>query len=260
MTRIYFAGAKKFVKELQDVGVDSVLYNYYYLKNKIGNEDFKETFISPFKHILIDSGGYTFRKGGGGKVKSKEFYEDLHKEYINFICKYNDDLDGFFELDVDDAIGQEPVDNWYEQWRDIGLSPIRVWHKKQGVNRLNELVEQVDFLGVTSRGKNKPLSWFKMIEKKTKENNCNLHGLGVTSVKLLDKIDFDTVDSTAWNAGGRYGVFYYFDKGTIKLFDKNKFSEKFKNKAFRKLPREEITKWNLIQWKKYSDYLQEDKI
>ena len=41
-----------------------------------------------------------------------------------------------------------------------------------------------------------------------------IHGLGFTSSKYLPYLKFDSVDSTTWLSGARYGQIYKFDNGS----------------------------------------------
>ena len=48
-----------------------------------------------------------------------------------------------------------------------------------------------------------------------RKNNSKVHGLGFTSVPLLNILRFDSVDSTTW-LGGKYGEMSYFSLNEIK--------------------------------------------
>lgn len=42
-----------------------------------------------------------------------------------------------------------------------------------------------------------------------------IHGLGFTALASLPKYHFDSVDSTSWTTGNRFGAVYRFDGKTI---------------------------------------------
>lgn len=54
----------------------------------------------------------------------------------------------------------------------------------------------------------KYVPWF--IDK-APENDCRIHGLGFTKTTILENYAFDSVDSSSFSAGGRYGAYQYFD-------------------------------------------------
>ena len=58
----------------------------------------------------------------------------------------------------------------------------------------------------------------KMIDDAHKRGT-KVHGLGFTALSYLKQIHFDSVDSTAWTTGNRFGYVYYFDGKTMKKKD-----------------------------------------
>lgn len=82
--------------------------------------------------------------------------------------------------------------------------------------------------------------------KIAKKYDTKIHGFGITDPRLLTKYPFHSVDSTSWHSGSRYGLTYIFTNNRIKITEiKTKFTS------------EEIDLWNIVQWKKYADYLEE---
>lgn len=56
---------------------------------------------------------------------------------------------------------------------------------------------------------------FPQMIKEAHKNNCKVHGLGFTSLEWLPKCHFDSVDSTAWTTGNRFGFIYKFNGKTM---------------------------------------------
>lgn len=42
-------------------------------------------------------------------------------------------------------------------------------------------------------------------------NKCKIHGLGYTSLRNLPYVNFDSVDSTSWLSGAKYGAMCRFN-------------------------------------------------
>lgn len=55
---------------------------------------------------------------------------------------------------------------------------------------------------------------------KAHENNAMIHGLGFTQTRILDKYHFDTVDSSSWIGGQRYGQEHRFEDGIVKRIER----------------------------------------
>lgn len=47
------------------------------------------------------------------------------------------------------------------------------------------------------------------------KRKAKIHGLGFTNLAWLPKCHFDSVDSTAWTNGNRFGFLYHFDGKTM---------------------------------------------
>jgi hypothetical protein len=56
------------------------------------------------------------------------------------------------------------------------------------------------------------MPWFI---KEAHKRNTKIHGLGFTKLTKLSEYHFDSVDSTAWTTGNRYGYLYYFNGKTM---------------------------------------------
>ena len=87
------------------------------------------------------------------------------------------------------------------------------------------------------------LPWFI---NEAHKRGCKIHGLGFTDTNLLQKYHFDSVDSTAWLSGSRFGHVYYFDNGVMK----NKTPPKGKKTVHYKL----IDEQNVNEWLKFQRY------
>lgn len=73
---------------------------------------------------------------------------------------------------------------------------------------------------------------------------CKVHGLGFTATKELHKYHFDTVDSTNWLSGGRFGQLHTFNGRYIE-------SKSYKNK---RAVYKAIDSHNLKEWVKFQKY------
>ena len=60
--------------------------------------------------------------------------------------------------------------------------------------------------------------YFPWFIKTAHEHGAKIHGLGFTSLNGIKKYHFDSVDSTAWTTGNRFGYVYKFNgKDIIKI-------------------------------------------
>ena len=164
------------------------------------------------KDFLMDSGAFTIMN-----LKSNKGTFDIFKFteiYGNFVKKW--DVDNFIELDVDSVFGMQVYRDCLHMLQDItGKDPIRVMHSWRGKEYFEELTKKKDIvcLGGLAGTQNitlarSNLQWFIDTAHK---NNCKIHGLGIGTIDLIRKHNFDSVDSANWTSSIRFGALLRFN-------------------------------------------------
>lgn len=218
--------------------IDYILESFYYI------QDWQMPIIKECKMFLLDSGAFTFMNNFKGEINWKEYVD----RYADFIIK--NDIKYFFELDIDPIIGYEKVKELTKYLESkVGRKCIPVWHKNRGLEEWRRLTKEYDYVAiggiVTKEIKPQEYRYFKPMLEIAKKNNCKVHGLGFTNLKLLSKYHFYSVDSTSWKSGGRFGQIYLFKNNKlIQISYKNKRISNYK----------EADKFNLIEWTKFQKY------
>lgn len=244
---IYLAGFKTIEKTWNKPTNDIYLLSSFWehKTGKYGN------YVTQDKHIL-DSGAYSAINDKTGKYKNFN-WDEYVKKYIAFIKQTNQKL--FFELDIDCVVGLPKVEYYRKQIEDaIGLPPIVCWHANRGADYWIKCCEEYPYvaLGTTSasnagkkiRSNPKILHWFINHAHK---NNAKIHGLGFTSTPWLKELKFDSVDSTTWNVGGKFG--------NVVVFDKDGFpTQRYKTDKTKKAITNKINNYNFEQWVKFQKY------
>lgn len=178
----------------------SILCSFY------GISDFEKEYLSRFKKVMIDSGAFSFIHGKGREIKN---WDDYLNDYANFIQKY--DIDLFFELDIDNLVGYEKVLEMREKLsQKTNKLPIPVWHPNRGTVDFIKTCQEYPYVaigsakvhGISRQVQEKTFPWF--IETAHKFG-AKIHGLGYTALDGLTRYKFDSVDSTTWLVGARYG-------------------------------------------------------
>lgn len=212
---VYLAGYSTIYRYYnKDVSDVSLLSSFWEIsKENYGNYVFQE------KHIL-DSGAFTAINDKSGKYKNFD-WDNYCNKYIEFIKKSNQKK--FFELDIDCVVGLKKVEYYRKLIEDkTGIAPIVCWHENRGKEYWIESCEKHPYVAVGTTNAAKQgrlfrqnplyLKWFIEIAHKS---NTKIHGLGYTNTKLLNKLHFDSVDSTTWLSGGRFGQIYKFENGSM---------------------------------------------
>ena len=258
MTKLYFSGAENLSCEklFRELKVKYLLFSFLHLKDCRILKEAKLNNVS----VMIDSGAYTLQRG-------REIdYDKFVDKYIRFINKYSDYIDCFVELDIENVVGLERVEGWTDRIiKETGRQPIVVWHKERGWEYWKKMCKKYDYVGVSGVMKNQGKmavenKYLPLFLREAKKHNTKVHGFGLTRLKVLDKYRFESVDSTSWNAGSTYGVFFYFNEYVKRLesIDRKEFRGKY-GKKLSGMNNFFIDYWNLSQWLKYAESLEEIK-
>lgn len=247
--KIYLANTisrQSIVEEiLQDgITIPFLLESFYYIKPSK-----QIPYIRNYcKSFMLDSGAFTFLNNK--KNTTFRAIELFTEEYIKFINYY--DIDLFFEMDLDSIIGLKKVEELREKIEnETGKKSIPVFHPERGKQYFIDMVKEYNYIalgGSVSKSREKYKNVFPYFIKEAKKNNCKIHGLGFTALSKLHlpQFQFNSVDSSTWVQSVRFNNVFKFRNGKIELFNLDKTKKKDNYK---------ISKNNLIEWIKYSEYM-----
>lgn len=214
------------------------LESFYYLSKK------EIPFIGKYKSFLLDSGAFSFIKNGGNDIDWDK-YIDTYASFIN-----QHDVKHFFELDIDVIVGLEKVEQMRARLEDLtGKQCIPVWHKSRGKDYWLKLIQEYSYVAIggiaiktIKRDEYKYFTWFL---NEARKHNCNVHGLGFTNLKGLEKYPFYSVDSTSWLSGNQFGAVYKFNGQTMEKYDKP---------TGKRVKTKEVAHHNFYEWVKFQQY------
>lgn len=189
-----------------------ILESFYYV-----DED-TERLLPCFGDFLLDSGAFTFF----GNKNAKQDIDAYLDSYCEFIKRNK--IKKFFELDIDVVVGYERVRQIRCRLeRTTGKQTIPVWHKSRGMDEFKGLAKDYPYIAIGASGQHDS-TWTRtpqgtqilrgMVDY-AHEHNCRIHGLGYTSLANLKIIHWDSVDSTAWVSGNRFGSLFMFKDGKM---------------------------------------------
>lgn len=220
----------------------------YMLESFYSIKKWQVPFINKVDMFLLDSGAFTFMSNSHkGKIDWKSYIDG----YCDFINKNN--VEHFFELDIDSIVGYDNVlriRKYIEQ--KTGKKCIPVWHKSRGKEEFLCMCDEYDYVAiggiVTKEIKPNEYPFFTWFINEAHKRGCKIHGLGFTQTTLFDKIRFDSVDSTTWLVGGKFGNVCIVGDKTM-----NTMSQKY-TKGKRCVRQSELMLYNFNQWIIYQNY------
>ena len=215
--KVFLAATNGLKKDILSGGLDItgvyILESYYTIK------DWQVELIPKMGDFLLDSGAFTFMQNST-KHGSTDWlsYADAYADFVksNRILKY-------LELDIDSVKGLKYV----EMLRDriearVGWQSIPVWHTERGKEYYLDMVRNYKYVALGSIAKVLPPKipitdkYFPWFIQEAHERGVKVHALGYTSLTGLRKYHFDSVDSSTWSGGSRYGVICQYVNGSIK--------------------------------------------
>lgn len=131
-------------------------------------------------------------------------------EYIEFIHKYKNQLLGYVNLDII-YNAEESFEN-QQYMESNGLRPIPVFHYGEDFKWLEHYVNNYDYIGIGGVAGGITLQQFvqslgnRAFEYISHTNpGIKVHGFAVTSISLMQRFSWYSVDSTTWLKHAAYG-------------------------------------------------------
>ena len=193
-----------------------ILESFYYVN------EYTEKLLPLYGDFLLDSGAFTFMQNNSSHLDWDEYIE----RYCDFINRNK--VEKFFELDIDSVVGYDKVKEYRRKIERLtGRPVIPVWHTSRGKEDFLRSCDEYPYValggiaGGTKGSKQSKLyeQSFPWFIREAHKRGTKIHGLGYTSLKGLKVNHFDSVDSTAWTTGNRFGYIYHFDGHTMKKFE-----------------------------------------
>lgn len=197
-------------------GYDPIIKEHrpYILESFYYTDDDTERLLPLFGDFLLDSGAFTFMQNSKTRLNWEEYIE----RYAIFINRNN--IEKFFELDIDSIVGYDKVLEYRKRLEHLtNKQVIPVWHKSRGIKEFQRTCDEYPYVaigGIVSKEiKPEQYRLLPAMIQEAHKRKAKIHGLGFTSLSWLPKCHFDSVDSTAWTTGNRFGFVYQFNGKTM---------------------------------------------
>lgn len=242
--KIYLAGTGVLKREFQQGKIDASKFNV--LESFYSIQDWQLSLLSKYKNFLLDSGAFTFRHNNKN-VNWKEYTI----KYGEFVKKNNIEL--FFEMDIDNVVGYENVLELRKLLEDVSeRKSIPVWHINRGKDDFVKMCENYDYVAIGGIAggvlkKRDLIKYFPWFINVAHQHDCKIHGLGFTNMSKLCVCHFDSVDSTTWTNGVRFGELQQFDGKKIIKHASAGHERKL-------IDSKKVMLHNLEEWNKFNKY------
>lgn len=246
---IYLAGQVKSFQGKQEYTDAIKEHHPFILESFFYADDITEKLIPYFGDFLLDSGAFTFMQ----QSKNNIAWEDYIERYADFINRNK--VKKFFELDIDSIVGYEKVLEYRKMIERLTNNPvIPVWHVSRGIENFKRMCDEYGYVaigGIVSKEIKK--EHFKILPTMISEahkRGAKIHGLGFTALEWLRKCPFDSVDSTSWTTGNRFGHIWQFNGRTMIKHDVPKGKRLSDSRR--------VAEINYLEWLKFQKYAEKN--
>jgi len=154
--------------------------------------------------ILLDSGAFAMNKSTSSAT-FEEAYE-ASAQYMNFVKANIDDVFMVCEFDarqLDLTTVKQSRSDFYAKLPKDKFMPI--WHPEHERDELEALCSSYPVVGVSQEDIHGDKANVPLFNQMISRYDVKLHGVGITSKKLLESVKWSSASSTAWLSTTRYG-------------------------------------------------------
>jgi hypothetical protein len=200
--------------------IPNILESYHYVHSQKFVDDMRRTGAQ----VFLDSGAFSAKSLG---VDINIF------EYIEYI-KRNEDIirkdDGILMASVLDGIG-DPLQTWRNQLQmeDMGAKPLPCFHFGEDPRYLEWYVDRYEYITIGGMVRTKPedvMNWLDRIWQQYMLDGAGrpklkVHAFGVTTISLMERYPWHSVDSSSWIQAAAFGSIYTNEFGVVTVSSKS---------------------------------------
>jgi hypothetical protein len=227
-------------RALLDGGVKSILYSYFFIES-MRREAFVDKMQREYPHVrwFLDSGAFSYMaQWSSGRSSLPDPYKYFER-YCQYIETYGSRFCRIAELDLDHgvkALSPREVTEWREEmvrrWPHLPVMPV--WHPSRGTAGWKEYLAdpRFKFVGLGGGTAQQSVGYQRQMVMAAHRAGKRVHGFAMTKVQtVLKEVPYDTVDSTSWVMGQKFGTLYVFRHN--RFFQLGKDQGKDKRMLFR---------------------------
>lgn len=216
MTKLFFGGGEvpKFRNLLAEAGNLPITVTFTQ-----GYKDYTDALEYP-GDIFLDSGAYSYNKPDSDKT-FEEAYEVAAK-FMSLADGAKDVVSMISEFDAH-QLGKETITQFRKDFYDTLPADkfMPIWHPQDGREELEHLCSSYNLVGISQDDIHGDMSNTSLFSQMISRYKVRLHGVGITSKKLLEAVKWDSVSSTSWLTGVRYGETFVWTGREFKRYPKS---------------------------------------
>lgn len=217
--KLYYGGAEipAWRELLKQENVPTVSLSYLGLSKR--NRRNLDGVFPDWQEVFLDSGGYSYNRD-----KEKYTFEDALEfaaQYMDFIKENIQHVSLVSEFDAI-QLGTDFI----QQFRDEFYNTIPaekfmpIWHPEEGRGKLEQLCSTYNVVGISQSDIHGDTDNIPVFNSYSRRFSTRLHGVGITSKKLLEAVAWDSVSSISWLSPSMYGDTFVWTGRELKRYPK----------------------------------------
>lgn len=220
--KLYFAGGEvdSHRRLLEDNGHHTIAMSYVGLSRRV---KFRKPWVvadryHPSTEILLDSGAYSLNKDDSQATEEQAMA--LAINYMTFVRQNIDRLAGVTEFDAL-ILGDQWISATREDfYADLGDKFIPIWHSLTGLPELHRLAAEYGRVGILQDDTDDEDHEAALTQLAA--DGIRLHGVGMTRMRAMRQIAWDSVSSTSWLSPIQYGDLIIFDANRLHRYPRTR--------------------------------------
>jgi hypothetical protein len=201
--------------------IPNILESFHY----VGKQRYVDEMRADGAQVFLDSGAFSmWTKGVSIPVV----------EYCDYI-KRNEDIirkdDGILMASVLDSIGNDlgTYRNQLEMEQAYGVTPLPCFHYGEDERYLEYYLSKYSYItigGMVGKTKEQLITWLDRIWDRyvldgAGRPRAKLHGFGITTVAIMERYQWYSVDSSSWIQGAAFGTIVHPVHGALSVSNKS---------------------------------------
>lgn len=211
-----------------------------------------------YNRFMLDSGAFTFIMDKSSKrlkeTQNAAGLRDYTERYIEYVR--DNSVQHFFEMDVDSVFGYGLVKKLRNRIEAaVGRQSIPVYHMSRGIDEWRAMCKDYQYIALGIAGKDvraNDINAFRAFVNDAHASGCKVHGLGITGMRALSMVPFDSVDSSSWTTGNQYSTVYMFDGRHVRPNNSAVKGRRIKDHRL-------LAEHNLTQWIRFSNAVEKKR-
>lgn len=229
--RLFFCGGEvdSYRRLLEDYGHTTIAMSYIGLARRVR---FRKPWsaadrFGPDTQILLDSGAYSLNKEGASVTAEEATAHAI--DYMAFVTANISRVNLVTEFDAL-ALGEDWMRGTREDfYSGLGDKFIPVWHSLSGLPELYALADRYGRAGILQDDADD--DDYETVLGQLAASGVRLHGMGMTRIRAMRQIGWDSVSSTSWLSPIKYGDLIIWDANRLHRFPRTRSEHGLKSYA-----------------------------